>query len=67
MFKTHEVRDLIDQGLSLSIAKKDEDSDSVYCLDTEVKSAGILEADFVTYHDGKESHDKYRITVELIS
>ena len=67
MFKTHEVRDLVEQGLGLALAKVDEDTpDYVYCVDTETKSAGELQADFTTYHDGEESHDIYRITVELI-
>lgn len=70
MFRTDDVMNLIEEGI-MSIDgyisdKPDQNGCcELYTVDTNSNN-NIIEAEFTTYVHGEESHDKYKITVELI-
>ena len=67
MFKSHEVINLIEDGLQLSINKTDEDTiDESYDMEVIEHSATKTIVDFITYRDGEEFRDRYKITAELL-
>lgn len=70
MFKTYDVIGLINEGIMsidgvLSDKPDQNGCTDLYQVETEV-SKNVMIADFTTIKHGKESHDKYKITVEAI-